>query len=645
MNIQILSNVIIPSITGIFFFVYFVYFAIVNHSRAASFFYFLIFLISFSIFLLGRPLQLLLGPHPVQLITVNIRMLIFCIFSITSITVASNMFSNKNSLVSRWIIYGLGVLFALVYVVFNTLGTVGSSAIFTWGSLTAFETLTPAMRPPFYAREVTIVVQVAIGFLLLIVSLLNLATSGAGEGLKSKLDNKIILFNSGIFLFAATFIIGSFTKQWWLYYFFSMFSATLFGAGVVLDIRELHNNYEQLIPTIKEDIIQNVAFSSYSKQKLKELLRCLGKSDVLDTFAVIGLYADDETPEFRQQTIKRMSRQERLSALLAKKLEIMIGSMNYLIIPLDDSRVGIVLNLLTSGREEINPVELFETIQSQLYSGSDLHLRIGIGGSYEDMEDLRTSYYDALNAIEHAEKLGGNSLIHVSNIRNEDHMEVRFPVKEKARLLAAVKMGDRESSLIALEAFLSAFKVFAADRPDSLKLRLYELAGTLVDGAILVGGDENLLNRLVKESFNDISHLSSYERSEKWLRNLVEQIIQMVNRVHKSRSATIIEKAKEIMRSRFGSQLSYKEVAKELFISSSYFQALFKQETGTTFVEYLTELRIEKAKELLLDSTLTITEISFEVGISNPNYFSSIFKKAMGISAKEFRKRHEVRKG
>ena len=70
-------------------------------------------------------------------------------------------------------------------------------------------------------------------------------------------------------------------------------------------------------------------------------------------------------------------------------------------------------------------------------------------------------------------------------------------------------------------------------------------------------------------------------------------------------------------------------------ISASF----FKQETGGNFIEYLTEVRLRNARELLKDSGLSIKEICAESGYSDPNYFSRIFKKYEGVTPSEFRER------
>ena len=72
-------------------------------------------------------------------------------------------------------------------------------------------------------------------------------------------------------------------------------------------------------------------------------------------------------------------------------------------------------------------------------------------------------------------------------------------------------------------------------------------------------------------------------------------------------------------------------------LSPYYFSKLFKEETGENFIEYLTKLRIQKAKELLVDKEKSMKEICGQVGYSDPNYFSRIFKKSVGVTPTEYR--------
>jgi len=78
-------------------------------------------------------------------------------------------------------------------------------------------------------------------------------------------------------------------------------------------------------------------------------------------------------------------------------------------------------------------------------------------------------------------------------------------------------------------------------------------------------------------------------------------------------------------------------VASIVHESPNHFSTIFSQETGETFIEYLTGVRINKSKELLLTTALRSADIAYEVGFGDSHYFSFIFKKHTGISPREFR--------
>lgn len=74
-------------------------------------------------------------------------------------------------------------------------------------------------------------------------------------------------------------------------------------------------------------------------------------------------------------------------------------------------------------------------------------------------------------------------------------------------------------------------------------------------------------------------------------------------------------------------------------VSPQYFSRLFKEETSQNFIEYLTKVRINSAKELMKRSDLSIKEICFKTGYADPNYFSHIFKKTEKLTPSEYIKR------
>lgn len=86
--------------------------------------------------------------------------------------------------------------------------------------------------------------------------------------------------------------------------------------------------------------------------------------------------------------------------------------------------------------------------------------------------------------------------------------------------------------------------------------------------------------------------------------------------------------------------LKLEDVADQVYLSPAYLGILFKKETGENFTSYVTKLRLTKAKELLMDVRLNISEIAVLVGYKNSRYFSRIFKENIGITPKEYRNIH-----
>ena len=83
--------------------------------------------------------------------------------------------------------------------------------------------------------------------------------------------------------------------------------------------------------------------------------------------------------------------------------------------------------------------------------------------------------------------------------------------------------------------------------------------------------------------------------------------------------------------------ISLNMVADEVALSPAHFSTIFSQSLGTTFIEYLTDKRLQYAKELLKETNKKLAEIAMEIGYNDPNYFSFLFKKKQGISPKEYR--------
>lgn len=140
----------------------------------------------------------------------------------------------------------------------------------------------------------------------------------------------------------------------------------------------------------------------------------------------------------------------------------------------------------------------------------------------------------------------------------------------------------------------------------------------------------------------DIKHIpktiSTFDTTKDYLKSLFSFALCQRDETSNNRYGSVIQDARKYIAENYGnSEFSLNMIATHIGISPSYFSSIFKQETGQSFVEYLTKVRIDKACELLKCTTLRTAEIGERVGYNDPHYFSNTFKKVTGCSPKEFK--------
>ncbi|MBW4084376.1 response regulator [Paenibacillus sp. S150] len=135
----------------------------------------------------------------------------------------------------------------------------------------------------------------------------------------------------------------------------------------------------------------------------------------------------------------------------------------------------------------------------------------------------------------------------------------------------------------------------------------------------------------------DLYLYNSYDALEALIRKDMADLLELIEQNGTDRSYWIVEKAKRYIEAQYRTDLKASEVAAWLKITPSYFSYIFKQSTGKGFTEYMNELRIEQAKELLASTHDKVFEIADKVGYKEYKYFVTVFKSYTGMTPKEYR--------
>ncbi len=281
----------------------------------------------------------------------------------------------------------------------------------------------------------------------------------------------------------------------------------------------------------------------------------------------------------------------------------------------------------------------FNTLKDEIEKNTDCRIAVAIGPLTERLGEISRSYRNAESLLKRNLSLGLYQIVNTSDQPNESKVD-------ETGLLDLV--GDpltvrlRYATKKDMETIIQGYADILNDTIDENSLLEYYILGEIivVSSKIVeeLGGNvkEMIPFNLNKYEINDI--LSSREVFYRKIKTLFDAVIDFRDSRQGGKYHAMILKAKDyIDRHYMDEDISLYAVASYVNFSPNHFSMVFSQETGGNFIEYLTKVRIEKAKELLKNSNLKSAEIAYEVGFSDPHYFSFIFKKNTGISPREFR--------
>ena len=170
---------------------------------------------------------------------------------------------------------------------------------------------------------------------------------------------------------------------------------------------------------------------------------------------------------------------------------------------------------------------------------------------------------------------------------------------------------------------------------------LFEISNMLTD--VLVSKlqivEKSIMNS-IDMMYEKLSQCTNVHKFIVTLRKTHIDIISQRYNMNISQESKPITEAKQYMKEHYMEQLSQDEVSSEVGLSAVYFSKLFRKIENQNYIDYLTEIRIDAAKDFLRNTNTSVKVIASEVGYTDEKYFRKLFKKQTGLKPNEFRKLH-----
>lgn len=333
-------------------------------------------------------------------------------------------------------------------------------------------------------------------------------------------------------------------------------------------------------------------------------------------------------------------------------IDLMAPAYNFMLFKIfsknENDTEGYVLMIKAQNTEETIQVakDYVAALTKRMKKEKELQWFAGIGHAVERLHNLSESYDSASKAFAYQYQSSGNEAVFFDKLDNEkieraeDLQQVDFTKVNSESLEEFLKNGKEEAVHLFVEDYT---KTLGKSNMDSFMFCQYMLINIQVGVMKFVekmGVEKANIDRTFKDYKQQIAAVSTGEKAAEYIEELIRQAIRMRNeRLGKKHSSLITEAKEFIVKNYQEETLSLSDVADQVGLSSSHFSTTFKQETGKSFVEFLTSVRMDKAKEMLCFTDMKASQISYEVGYKDPHYFSYLFKKTQGCTPSEYRSR------
>ncbi len=309
---------------------------------------------------------------------------------------------------------------------------------------------------------------------------------------------------------------------------------------------------------------------------------------------------------------------------------------SYVHIFLDNNQNIVVLN----SEPSIDFPECLEAVRALVINKLKCSVSIGVGNCYTSEVRIRTSYKEALNALAYKIVAGKNQVISYQDINFSQSAEpISLQNDYSDALSFALKAGMKKKVAEFIEGAFADGLGGSKLRIASMRARASNILSILLN--VITEIEINMAEIFPGNSqpFDQVFKIDTLPDMKDYLLKLAENTINIILSMQSKKVNQSIEQVKDYLQQNLADpEMSLSNTAKKFYMNMSYLSRIFKQETGYTFVEYLTKARMEKAIKLLKETDMKAYQIAEEVGIINPHYFGICFKKWTGVSVNDFKK-------
>lgn len=289
---------------------------------------------------------------------------------------------------------------------------------------------------------------------------------------------------------------------------------------------------------------------------------------------------------------------------------------------------------VNNGKSIQNIFDAAEIISNYMKFHDTRSFTVAVGSAVNGEKMIPYCIRRAQEALKYHFSIGENSIIYIDDIEPESFTAPDLE-SLKAELIDCIKIGSAHRSNDIVHRMFASIHSSRISLDLAQRICLELVIAISIAMAQLGENPDILFNKTeiwsVMKNYHSISSLESF------ISDITDIAVSVINTRREEKNKDIIHRVKELIDENLETDVSLETIAGQVYVSSCYLSSLFKSKTGISYKTYITNAKLNHAKELLADTELPIYEIATKIGYKSPRHFSHIFQSQYGILPTEYR--------
>lgn len=411
------------------------------------------------------------------------------------------------------------------------------------------------------------------------------------------------------------------------------------------NVNLLRENYKRSLPILREQFLKDLISRPMDGETVQTLLR---EYDIplagAKKWIVIAVELELEQELTQEEAPLPLHEEKNLIPISVMQIlsENLKPSYRFSLLSFSGSADAKIAGIaaIDENNSQTELINILGDICKEIRKTLKVPVTIGIGHSAQKLENISRSFQSALDALGYRSVVGTGSTIYINDVEPGIGGKLQFGSEEESALIQAIKFGPEEKIRETVRGIVDRMN---EARVHARQQQAYILSVANCMIQLIQQYDLNMEeifaeDPLGPDPFTVIQSMLNRENFSRWLYQTALKINNALSRERDYAARQVIEKAKQYIMDNYQDPgLSVEQICRYLHMSPAYFSTMFKKATGQTYIAYLTEVRLNKAVELLNMTDEKTYVIASQVGYQEQNYFSYVFKKRFGVSPTKFR--------